>query len=211
MAPDLLRAHTEASNPGLDVAHPACTYVRTCIFTRYGAGSDGIKILAISWLETGSFIGSICGGVISDVVFNGRRGPVITMFTLAVAGAVFVLASDYGNPEQLLYPSFFMLGFSAMGPHVLIGLAARELVPPSQSSTAGGLVTMVSRVGGVCAAAPLAKYQKVHGWDGVLTLIIRCAVIGGLATIPLWNKGGNNAVKEAAAAEKKAKKEKKSN
>ena len=94
------------------------------------------------------------------------KGPVITIFTLLVAGAVSLLASEYGSPEQMLYPAFALLGFSAMGPHVLIGLAARELVPPSQSSTAGGLVTMVSRAGGVCAAAPLAKYQKVNGWDG---------------------------------------------
>ncbi len=67
----------------------------------------------------------------------------------------------------LQYPAFFMIGFSSLAPHVLIGLAARELVPASQSSTAGGLVTMVSRTGGALAGAPIGFLADKYGWEGL--------------------------------------------
>jgi len=171
-------------------------WIPSFIEDEYGTGKSqeeiaGLIKKSVGVGEMGGLAGSISAGIISDTVFRGRRGPVITIFTLAVAGAVAILISEYKHDFQ--YPAFFMLGFSSFAPHVLIGLAARELVPPHQSSTAGGLVTMVSRAGGVFAAAPLATLQKQYQWSGVLTLLVASSVFGGLATTPLWNMGGNDA------------------
>jgi sugar phosphate permease len=96
-----------------------------------------------------------------------------------------------------------MIGFSSFAPHVLIGLAARELVPASQSSTAGGLVTMVSRTGGALAGAPIGFLADKYGWEGVLTFLIGMSVVGGLATISLWNIGGTSDEKDAEKKKRK--------
>lgn len=112
----------------------------------------------------GGLLGSVSAGYLSDAVFSGRRGPVISVFTLCVAPAVvlFMPGASTEWRSVLQYPAFGLIGFASFAPHVLIGLAARELAQESMQSTAGGFVTMVSRLGGVCAGAPLGMLIQLY-------------------------------------------------
>jgi sugar phosphate permease len=82
---------------------------------------------------------------------------------------------------------FFLLGCCFTTPHVLIGLAARELTPPHAASSAGGFVAAMSKLGSASAGAPVGRLMDEHGTDGALALLAATSLMGGAATLTLWN------------------------
>lgn len=85
------------------------------------------------------------------------------------------------------YCTFFLLGCCFTTPHVLIGLAARELSAPHLASTAGGFVAAMSKLGSAAAGAPVGRLMDAYGLDGALALLSGCGLLGGLSTLTLWN------------------------
>ena len=82
---------------------------------------------AILWFEMGGLVGNLVAGWTSDKIFKGRRGPVNSLFCLAVVGAIVAL---WKVPPGMLYLDYFLIfsiGFLVFGPQLLIGVAAVEL------------------------------------------------------------------------------------
>ena len=106
---------------------------------RWGMDDNGASS-CIVMMELGGFAGSLGAGIISDVVFGGRRAPVIGGFAALTVIPLALLSAGGGhanaasrtswlfcfgwlNVPQL---SFLLFGVCSFAPHVLIGLAARE-------------------------------------------------------------------------------------
>ena len=110
----------------------------------------------------GGLLGTLAAGFISDKVFSGRRTPVIAIFTLGICPLCLLLV--YAPPALVQawpYTTFFAFGCCFTAPHVLIGLAARELTAPNVASTAGGFVAAISKFGSSVAGAPLGAVTQV--------------------------------------------------
>ena len=134
--------------------------------------------------ELGGFLGSIAAGRASDHLCHGRRGPVMATCTLALCPALLLL--DRTADARALPLVYFALGACAFPVHVLLGLASREVVSPTASSTAGGLVKFVAQMGASSAGYPLGVLQQRRGWSAVFCLLSSVALAGGVATLPLW-------------------------
>lgn len=138
--------------------------------------------------EFGGIVGTILAGVLTDSIFGGRRTPVIALLTMAICPILlFTVYMPVSIVREMPNLIFFALGCCFTSPHVLIGLAARELVPPHISSSAGGFVSAISKVGSMVAGYPIGKVTDVYGSDGALKFMAITTLAGGLATLSLWN------------------------
>mmetsp|Transcript_1054 Transcript_1054/g.3054 ORF Transcript_1054/g.3054 Transcript_1054/m.3054 type:complete len:451 (+) Transcript_1054:47-1399(+) len=152
--------------------------------------------LALSALEVGGFAGSMVGGRLSDTLFNGRRGPVMCVFSfvctpLALAYASVMEADEASLPMSkivLLQILFFAIGAASFPPHSLIGLFSREIVPENMRSTAGCVAKATGQLGAAAAGLPLQQLASVYGWGCVGYVMAVCGVVAGLIFAPLWTR-----------------------
>lgn len=123
-------------------------------------------------LEVGGFAGGLAAGVVSDSVFRGNRVIVMVLFTLlASAPGVFMVFSL----TQYTEAAYLLFGFGSFGPHVLVGLLAREMFPRA-SSTAGTFAKSLAQVGGAIAGVPISLLSTQYGWGAVGMVWTACLV-----------------------------------
>jgi len=158
-------------------------------------------------------LAALVAGVLSDRLFQGRRGPVVCLSCALLAPSLACLS--WLSSPTLLQLNYLWLGVCAFPVHVLLGLFSREVVPPSVSSSAGGFVKMIAQIGGASAGSPLGALQVRWGWDGVLTALACVSLVSACASMPLWKTtaairiaGRNGTVQDFDAMQRKASKPK---
>lgn len=150
---------------------------------------------ALVAMEAGGFTGALLGGVATDAISGGRRSPVMLMLAIV---AIPVCWTVYGGGPALhqavaslglgsalstvhcVCAVYFVLGVTTFTPHVLLGLAAREMAGPSAISTAGGFVKGLGQLGSAVAGSPLAIVQQQYGWSGVSACWAACMAIAAI-------------------------------
>lgn len=133
-------------------------------------------------LEFGGFIGGICAGISSDSVFKGRRVPVMVLFSILLSAPA--LWGVFFGEMWMLPWAYMLFGFGAFGPHVMVGLLARELFPEA-SSTAGSFSKSLAQVGGALSGVPVSLIVERYGWASVGWIWIGCAALSGMAFLTL--------------------------
>ena len=150
----------------------------------------------ISALEFGGFVGGLTGGYLSDRLFNGRRGPIMVIFScLCVPLALalqFGLTADTNQLGMsklvLLRVVFFLTGFASFPPHSLIGLMSREISPVNMRSTAGCVAKACGQLGAAAAGWPLQALAQEAGWSCVGYTNAIAGILAALAFFPLWSQ-----------------------
>ena len=151
--------------------------------------------VCIAALEFGGFIGGLTAGYLSDTFFSGKRGPVMTLFSLACVP--FSLALPYAlqqsSPQAMsihnfgLQMIFFLIGFCSFPPHSLIGLMSREISPNSMKSTAGCVAKATGQLGAAAAGWPLHSFCASYGWKSVGYVNALAGALAAVTFLPLWN------------------------
>lgn len=171
--------------------------------------------IGIVAMEIGGLVGGLSSGTVSDTVFGGRRAPVMVLCSAALAASLAMFWSGATVPGSAALASLLGLapttaavavwcgavGLFSFPVHVLLGLAARELVPRGISGTAGGMVKAMGQVGSVLAGYALAKLVQGVGWMWVGTLLVACAAASAMVLVPLWH--ATAVVEDSATASKK--------
>ena len=146
------------------------------------------RLFKFDTLLTLFFIG-IAAGATSDALFNGRRAPAMLLFCLIAAPAAFsmiYLPSSFPMFNSALVVVYFTFGFGTFGPHMLVGLTARELFP-RWPSTAGSFSKSLAQVGGAAAGVPLSMVAESYGWYAVATGWAVSLSLSALAFGSLYN------------------------
>jgi OPA family sugar phosphate sensor protein UhpC-like MFS transporter len=137
--------------------------------------------------EMGGFFGSIVAGWASDYVFNGKRCPIIILFSLAVSAAIFgMLLSPYVF-GWLDVTMMFIVGFLIYGPQMLIGMAAAEISHKKAAGSATGFIGWVAYLGAAVAGYPLSLITQAWGWEAFLIALGISGVIAACLLFPLWS------------------------
>lgn len=139
-------------------------------------------------LEAGSFVGGIGAGVVSDKVFNGNRFPPMVLSGLLCAASLLALSQATTLAPVFSYACVACVGAFAFAPHMLFGLAAREVVPSNVASTAGGFVKAIGQLGGAVAGAPFGALLQGPGWWAGHSLLIASAVASAVSVMPLLRR-----------------------
>lgn len=153
-------------------------------FTLMEAGS------CIFTFELGGLFGCLTAGSISDVIFNGRRGPVNAIFSILVLLSVIALwfAPSYGLIAAAVM--MFLVGFLVFGPQMLIGLTAAEISHKKAAGSATGFIGWFAYSGAAAAGYPLGKITHLFGWELFFVVLIACAFVSVLLLFPLWSIRG---------------------
>ena len=166
--------------------------------------SEAVSV-AIVAMETGGMAGGLASGSVSDALFAGRRAPVMALCSAALCASLALFWADTSLEAWL--PGFgslctalgmtpavgglaawsALIGLFSFPVHVLLGLAARELVPSSISATAGGLVKALGQVGSVLAGYALAQVVQLAGWRWVGIIFVASAAGSTAVLAPLWH------------------------
>ncbi|PWU15712.1 MAG: MFS transporter family glucose-6-phosphate receptor UhpC [Chlamydiae bacterium] len=141
---------------------------------------------SVFWFEAGGIFGSLVAGWASDKVFQGRRGPINVLFSLAVVLAIVGL---YWVPHGMLFLDYglmFTIGFLIFGPQMLIGMSAAELSHKKAAGTATGFAGWWAYLGAAAAGYPITKVVEIWGWQGFFVVLGSCGVIAAILLAPLW-------------------------
>jgi OPA family sugar phosphate sensor protein UhpC-like MFS transporter len=139
----------------------------------------GFSLLAagacIFTFEAGGFLGCLASGVLSDKLFNGRRGPINALFSL---GVIFSATSLWFTPVggvMYAHVVMFLIGFLIFGPQMLIGMQAAELAHKKAAGTANGFVGWFAYIGATAAGYPFGKVAEDYGWSTFFIILLLCA------------------------------------
>lgn len=147
-------------------------------------------------LEIGGAVGGMIGGRLSDRLLDGRRGPVMCIFSLICVPLGLALSmllevdgdAAYGTDKLLLLQLvYFFIGVFSFPPHSFIGLMSRELVPEKMRSTAGCIAKAVGQLGAAAAGWPLQQVAAVYGWSCIGYASAVCGLAAALIFSPLWS------------------------
>lgn len=133
--------------------------------------------------------GAITAGVLSDKVFNSRRGPVVAIMYFAQA-ALLILFMFAVSPAWC-GAIIIALSFMFSGPHSLIGNAATlDLGGKEAVGTATGFFDAMQYIGAALVGVGMGKLIDVFGWQAWGPSLIVFALSGGLLMCFVWKEGG---------------------
>lgn len=142
---------------------------------------------SITWFELGGLVGSLAAGWASDTIFQGRRGPIMVLFSMGVIAALlglWMMPPGYLIADYIL---IFTIGFLIFGPQMLIGIAATELSHKKAAGSATGFTGWIAYIGMAVAGYPLGKIMESSGWQGCFITLIGCGVMCVLLLLPIWS------------------------
>ncbi|KAJ6645031.1 putative ATP-dependent helicase YwqA [Pseudolycoriella hygida] len=137
--------------------------------------------------EVVGLVGGIGAGWMSDKIFQGRRGPVGTVFMLALS---IIIILFWQLPKEYEMLSLFIItlaGIFVSGPQVLIGIATADFTTKQAVGTANGLSGLFGYLGSAIAAHRIighqSKCQFLHGHRYVLEVTVSADITDSLGMV----------------------------
>ncbi len=159
------------------VRYGVIDWVPTYLELSKGVSSEGAA-WAWSIFEFSAIPGTILCGVLSDRVFQGKRGPATILYTLLTLAGVLLYWYNLTGPLWIDYTALFLVGFSVYGPVMMIGLHAMDLVNKDVAGTASGLTGTFGYVfGSAVAGWGVGKVADLWGWNAVFSLMVGCCIM----------------------------------
>lgn len=129
----------------------------------------------------------LCSADGGDVAAQaGASGPLAVVAAALARTPLAALAGGGGGREACVVATYFLAGLLAFGPHVLNGLASRELADRRVQASAGGFTKALGQLGGTAAGYPLGLLLDSHGWRAVVWVLAAVGFAAGLLALPLW-------------------------
>lgn len=138
--------------------------------------------------------GGIASGWMSDKIFQGRRGPVASVFMFCLAGALSLFWKMPNEYEILSMIILALAGFFVAGPQVLVGVATADFSNKKAVGTANGFSGLFGYLGSALAGVCVGWIVDNSGWDGVFLFFIISALLGAVFFSLTWNHSSRKAV-----------------
>lgn len=139
----------------------------------YSEGGAGYQSLSF---ELGGVAGAITAGALSDR-FTGRRGPVLVVMVLGLAGAFLLYGQLAAIGPIANFAGMSLCGFMLFGPDALLSAtAAQDLGGEGGAGTAAGVINGVGSVGAIAQGAVTAWVAAHWGWPALFNVFIGLAV-----------------------------------
>lgn len=132
-------------------------------------------------------VGGIGAGWMSDKLFQGRRGPVGSVFMLGLATTLILFWQLPKEYDVLSLMIISLAGFFVSGPQVLIGIATADFTNKQAVGTANGLAGLFGYLGAALAGVCVGWISDNVGWDGVFIFFSLSALLGGMFFALTWN------------------------
>ncbi|MCH9811527.1 phosphoglycerate transporter protein PgtP [bacterium] len=134
-------------------------------------------VTCVTLFEVGGFLGTLAAGLLSDKLFEGRRGPANVIFTLGVFISSLGLWYIPVSAVFFAHMMMFSVGFFVFGPYMLIGMAAAELSHKKAAGAATGFVGWFAYIGAASAGYPFGKIAEDYGWNTFFVVLAVCVLL----------------------------------
>jgi sugar phosphate permease len=150
----------------------------------------GHPLLTSGWqiagFEIAGMMGGMAAGLISDKIFGGRRGPVSTLYMLALTFSLFYFWKVPAGSRMLDAFAMFAVGFLVYGPQVLVGVAAADFATKKAAGLATGLTGTIGYIGSAISGVCVGMIADRWGWDAGFIFFIVCALLGSGCFALTW-------------------------
>lgn len=157
-----------------------------------------ITIAQVGWqvacYDILGLIGSIVAGWMSDKIFQGRRGPVVSVFMFALSFTIILFWQMPNEYEIFSIITLALVGFFVSGPQVLIGVATADFTNKQAVGTANGLSGLFGYLGAALAGVCVGWISDNLGWNGVFLFFSLSAFLGALILSLTWNYSSKRTV-----------------
>lgn len=133
-------------------------------------------------------IGGILAGILSDKVFEGRRGRVAVLFMIGLTISIFTLWIVPSNMPVFHTIIMFIIGFCVAGPQTMVGVASVDFASKKAAGSASGLTGTFGYLGSAISGSGIGYLaEKGFGWNGVFILMLVASFLGALCLALTWN------------------------
>jgi sugar phosphate permease len=161
----------------------------------YPEGQAGY--MSISF-ELGGVVGAVSAGAISDRLV-GRRGPVLVLMSLGLAGAFALYSRVAGLGAVPNFLGMALVGFMLFGPDALVSsTAAQDLGGVAAAGAAAGVINGVGSLGAIAQGALTVFVSQHYGWPALFNVFIGLAVLSALILTPFALRERTRQVVEGA-------------
>lgn len=169
--------------PRMGVLNWAPTFLR-----EFKGVSIGIAGLQHAGFDVAGLVGGIAAGYFSDKIFNGRRGPVATIYLLLLSLSFLLLWKIPAGHPFLDAFALIIAGFLIAGPQVLVGIALADFASKRAVGVSNGFAGVMGYVvGAAISGAGVGSIVDVWGWDGGFIVFVACALLGAFFFSLTWN------------------------
>ncbi|KJW04080.1 MFS transporter [Rickettsia argasii] len=144
--------------------------------------------LQIGLYEMIGIPGALIAGVLSDKLFQGRRGPVASICMVLLSLLLVLFWKLPIHSELLSIVILSLIGFLVSGPQLLVGIAAADFSTRQAVGTANGLSGLFGYLGAAIAGVGVGWISDNYGWNGVFIFFSISALLGGGLFALIWNR-----------------------
>jgi MFS transporter, OPA family, glycerol-3-phosphate transporter len=152
-------------------------------------------------------VGGFAGGLISDKLFQSRRGPPAALLCgFVLITAVVMSAVLFTQPQVVGWSAVFIVMASIGITSLMSGTAATDFGGRKATATCMGIVNGFAYVGSTIQSISLGFLITREGWQWLPIFVIPFAVIGGGIALWIWHELPAATQKYIAEVERKRQK-----
>jgi OPA family glycerol-3-phosphate transporter-like MFS transporter len=169
------------------VRHGLDQWYITYLSEQHGVGTDSFSYALTAFgLPIAAVAGSFAAGIVSDRLFQARRGPAAALMYYGQFVLLLVFTSVGGpivSPVLLVLVQFFV-----NGPHSLLGgAAAMDFGGRKSAGFASGLIDCWQYIGGGLVGGLLVgRLLDELGWSAWILSLVGFALLGGILMTVIW-------------------------
>ncbi len=134
-------------------------------------------------------VGGFAGGLISDKLFQSRRGPPAAMLCgFVLVTAIAMSAVLFTQPQIVGWSAVFIVMASIGITSLMSGTAATDFGGRKATATCMGIVNGFAYLGSTIQSYSLGFLITHEGWQWLPIFVIPFAVIGGAIAIWIWHE-----------------------
>ncbi|MBA3960877.1 MAG: MFS transporter [Chthoniobacterales bacterium] len=153
------------------------------------AGAEGIVANWGLLLCLFGIVGGFAGGLISDKLFQSRRGPPAAIFCGIMLGLAGVMAAFLFKEPFLVGVAALLIVAAVTGVHSLMsGTAAADFGGRKASATSSGIVDGCVYLGSGIQSLGVGYLVTHHSWQWWPVFLMPFALIGSLIAARIWNE-----------------------
>ena len=145
----------------------------------------GVDLSVAGWqvaaFDLAGLFGGMAAGYLSDRLFEGRRGPVATIYLCLLIIAMFMLWQIPAGHPLFDGSVLMMAGFFVSGPQVLVGIALADFASKRAVGVATGFAGVMGYgFGTALSGAGVGKIVDTWGWNGGFTVFTVSSVLAAV-------------------------------
>ena len=134
-------------------------------------------------------LGALTAGIVSDIIFKGRRMPVCVVLLILLAATLFMFDTFTSTGSHLMMGVLlFAIGFFIYGPDsILAGVAAVDFGTSKGAGTSAGFINGCGSIGAILGGSLPGVIYANYGWGMLFNILGVSVLMAAILLSTRWN------------------------